>query len=355
MPKYSRGGSKKRFVTKKTKQRAFKHPYDLLHYLSQPEEKLKPMRDLAQKYLDGSEIPPIKLNKDGLAKLVHSESHDLVRQAARDLHTGKLGGGIASGAAVIGQEISHLIGWDHVVNPNHGRKQDFDSEVAAYLTDLTYKPPGERPERAMTYTRLPEFDNEFCSVWQKRDGSLLLTCRGTKMSFRDLKEDMNVLFGGKTVDDADLVATMQKLKEQFPGEKYDVAGHSLGSYMLMQEASAYRDQWDDTYLFNAPSSPLQSDGWIRDVTNNYNLTFFQNYGDPISTNTTHFMDSETLDENLVNGSYQYSPVAAHSITNWYPSSFVGSTENIVDNPINPPSSGAELQQDSSETQAAGLS
>ena len=358
-------------MTKKKKRRAFEHPYALLHYLTQPEEKLKPMRELAQKYLDGSEIPPVKLNRDGLVHIAHNNKHFLANATARDLQSGKLGGGIASGVAVIGQEISHVFGFDHVTNPKYGREQDRQSQVAAYLTDLTYKKPEERPERAMTYSRLPEFDNDFCSVWRKLDGSLLLTVRGTQMSYRDLKADASVLFGGKKVDDQHLLDTMQQLKETFPGEKYDVSGHSLGSYMLMQEASAYRDQWNDTFLFNAPSSPMQNDSYIRDLVNNYDLTFYQNYGDPIGTNTTHFMNSDTLDENFVNGSYQYSPVAAHSITNWYPASMVGQIEfehwvrpepeadkpdkPDFDNPANQPASGAVLEQDNQQSQVDNLS
>ena len=59
MPRYSKSRGKK-LVKKKTK--GFKHPYEVIHYLTTArEEGLKPMRDKAKEYLHGESKPPIPL------------------------------------------------------------------------------------------------------------------------------------------------------------------------------------------------------------------------------------------------------------------------------------------------------
>ena len=178
MPRYS-----------KRKRKGFKHPYEILHMLStgRPED-LKPMRDKAKEYLSGKSKPPIPLSKDALVHVAHNKPAYLTKQTAHDFNS-KLGGGIGSAVSVIGSQIAHFTGVDAFMNfigsvPKPG--QSSESEIAAYLVDLTYNDVSSRPDKAMMYSRLPQFDSEHMSVWRNGEtDELMVTVRGTKMKASD--------------------------------------------------------------------------------------------------------------------------------------------------------------------------
>jgi hypothetical protein len=359
MPRYVKGRGKKKLVKKKKR---FKHPYEVLHALSstQPDH-FQHYRDLAQDYYSGSKVPPIPLNRSSLADMVDQNQQYLTSQAAHDFQDG-LGGGIASAASVIGSELSHLVGADkfldwvgHLKKPK--KYQTLDSQVAAFLTDMTYKNLGDRPELALMYKRLDKYDTAHCSVWQNRDTDELMLCvRGTKLKAKDLQQDLSVLLGGIRVEDAEFKQVLNQLKTDYPHEKYNVAGHSLGAVYIMQEAGQWSDQWNKTYLFNAPSSPAQDDSVISDRVNNYGLDFYQNHGDMLGQNTNHFFNNETLDEHVYWGTYKWDPVSSHYLSSWYPAQFNNNAPSStrIDNQ---PSSmdTAEFQQDNETSQAENLS
>jgi hypothetical protein len=339
MPKYTKSRGRKTLVRKK---RYPAHPYEVLHALSTTRaDDFKHYRNVAQSYLDGTKVPPIPLKKDALVHMVHNTQQYLTSEAAHDFQQGdkQLGGGIASATAVITGEIGHLIGADqfldwlgHVKKPQ--KSQSFESEVAAYLTDLGYKDPNERPDKAMMFDRLDKYDTQHCSVWQNRNtGDLLLTIRGTKLNASDISQDLQLMAGQTKFEDLEFKGVMDKLQSDFPNERYSVAGHSLGCAYIMEEAPRYHDQWDNTFLFNAPSSPAQNDGVLENRVNNYGLDFYSNHGDILGANTNYMFNNETLDEHVYWGGYQWSPVSAHGMTQWYP-------QDIEDNykPPAPPES-----------------
>ena len=47
---------------------------------------------------------------------------------------------------------------------------------------------------------------------------------------------------------------LSELERDYPDEKYNLTGHSLGNAYIWSEQDR-SDQWDNEYVFNAPSSP----------------------------------------------------------------------------------------------------
>ena len=319
MPRYSKSRGKK-LVKKKTK--GFNHPYEVIHYLTTArEEGLKPMRDKAKEYLQGESLPPIPLSKDALAHVAYNDQRYLAHQSVHDFNE-QLGGGIGSAVSVIGSQISHLVGFDQFMDfigsVPKPKDQSIESEYMAFLVDQTYKDRNERPAQTLMFTRLPDFDTEHISVWQNNITSeLTVTVRGTKLNPSDMMSDVNVLFGSKHIDDVEFTTLLDKVHNYYPGQKYDVAAHSLGCVYLMQEAEKYGSNWDDTYLFNAPSSPAQNDHMLQNQINEHGLDFYINHADPLGSNTNYFMNPETLQNHVQVGDYVYSPFGAHSLTQWY--------------------------------------
>ena len=360
MPKYSKGRGRKKLVKKKKK---FSHPYDVIHALAAtPPEGFKQYRNMAKDYLSGDKVPPAQLSREALGQMVDQNQKFLTQQAAHEFHDGGgLGGGISTATAVIGRELSHLTGanefFDWVGKVKKPKKYpSFEAQVAAFLVDKTYEKVGSRPDKALMYERLGRYDTEHCSVWRNRNtDELLLTVRGTKLKASDLGQDLQILLGGIRVEDQEFRNIMNKLKTDYPNQKYDVAAHSLGCVYVMQEAGAYDSQWDQTFLFNAPSSPAQDDAALRDRINNPNLNYYSSHGDILGLNTVQLMNNETLEETTWMP-WKFSPLACHSISSWYPSSFVDApaTSTAIDNQPSTVET-AEYQQDTPETQAANLS
>lgn len=328
MPKYTKSRGRKKLVKKKKR---FRHPYEVLHALSstRPED-FEHYRELAKDYLSGEKVPPVALSRESLAQLVTENQQFLTQQAAHEFHDGDgggLGGGIASATAVIGQEISHLVGADafmdwigHINKPK--KYPGYEAQVASFLTDMTYKDIGERPDLALMYERLPRFDTEHCSVWRNRNTDELMVCiNGTKLKPSDLKQDLEILMGSVNVEDVEFKGVLDKLQKEYPNQKYDLSAHSLGCVFAMHEAGNYGSNWDDTYMFNAPSSPAQDDDVLRDWVNNYGLTFYSSTGDVLGQNTNYMFNNETLDERVYWANWKWDPLSSHSLSQWYPENF----------------------------------
>jgi len=232
MPKYTKGRGRKKLVKKKKR---FGHPYDVLHALAAtPPERFQKYRDLAGDYLSGNKVPPAALSRDSLSQMVNENQQYLASQAAHEFHGGGgLGGGISTATAVIGSELSHLVGadafFDWLGHINKPRKYgSFESQVAAYLVEMTYKDEDSRPSLALMYERLPKYDTDHCSVWRNRDTNEILCCvRGTKMSAADLKQDLEIVMGGTRIEDVEFRKVLDKLQQDFPNQKYQLAAHSL--------------------------------------------------------------------------------------------------------------------------------
>jgi len=365
MPKYRKGRGK--LVRKK--HRNFEHPYQIIHFLSSTREaEYKPFRDIAKQYLDGSIEPGVRLRKNAIQHIAFNDPKKLIPHVIHELDH-KIGGGIVSGVATIVHEGAHLLGLDLLSDAIFGvqppQEQSEASQFASYLVAQTYKPISERPLNLLgKFTRLPKYDKDNVSVWKNNStGELTVSCRGTKLNFKDIGADIALFFGKTDMKDANLDTVMNSVERDFPGDKYSVSGHSLGSAYIWGEQDDHANNWDNVYLFNAPSSPLQSDSVVESQANDSQYQYFLNHGDVASANLTYFMNENTLENNVHFGEYQYGPISAHSIHRWYPETFALDDAKLKIKANQPKTyEGLEdlqpdsaMNQDTEETRQAGLS
>ena len=107
-------------------------------------------------------------------------------------------------------------------------------------------------------------------------------------------------------------------------------------------------------MFNPASSPGQNDQYEKTLANDSSYEWFINHADLVSNNLLQFMDESTLQDRVNFGDYKYSPVASHSLTQWYPQQFT-TPKPQKQAPQEATFDTAEMKQDNVQTQAAGLS
>ena len=194
-----------------------------------------------------------------------------------------------------------------------------NSEIAAYLTDKTYLKPAKRPLKTVGYTRLPEYDSSYVSVWKNdTTGELTVTVRGTKLSPKDLFFDAEIMLGKTTIKSDKLDDTLNKIETRYPNQKYNIASHSLGSAFVMSEIPDHQKHVEDYFFFTPASSPLQSNDVLDKYANIPNATYYVNDGDLVSDTMRQRMHRDTLETAVYKGEYRYTPWASHSLSQWYP-------------------------------------
>jgi hypothetical protein len=326
MPRYTKSKNKK--LVRKTKR--FKHPYQIIHFLQTANDKqMQPFRDTARDYLTGVTVPPVKLQRRALQKIALLDPKELTKHAVHDFNgDNALGGGVGSGIAVIWNQIMHLLGVDKLSDAISGvnkpkKQQSLDAQFAAYLVDLTYKAEKDRPSDALgRFERMPKYDTEHVSVWKNTlTGEMTVAVRGTKMNASDLLSDIKLLFGETQTDSKELDEILDQLEYDFPKQKYNIAGHSLGTAIIATQQPEHGDHWNNAYMYNAASSPGQNDQYETNLANDDTYEWFLNHSDLVSNNLLHFMNEGTLQDRVQFGDYVYSPVSAHSLTQWYPPGF----------------------------------
>ena len=370
MPRYirSRDGE-----FQKHKRRSFMSPDHMIHFLSTAKDhEWEPFKTIATEYATNKRTPPRRLNLRHVNTVAQSHPRDLVPHVIDEFNShvdpkrdSLLGGGIADVIHSVGHTVGHLFGLDKLSDaifggPEH-KERSKDSEIAAFLVDMTYKPMKERPFIGVDgYRRLQKYDTDFYSVWEKPDGELLVTIRGTKLNHADIQADLKLLVGEKGGKLDSLDPLFDQLEKDFPNTKYNTAAHSLGTSYLIKEFPEHRDNMNEVFLFNVASSPLQSEGELENIANQ-NAQYYVNSSDLVSSGAYGQMDRETIDNNLYLGDYTYSPIAAHSLTQWYNDDDMKREqhEQYLATPKKeeePPTFDvAELQKDTAETRAEGLS
>ena len=367
MPRYSKNH---RGELQKPKNRSFTSSRQLIHFLATAsEDEWLPFQHTAADFLRGKKKPTRRLKRTHLHTLTTTKPFDLLRHVHDEFDShhdpdreSLLGGGLVETIHTVGAEVSHLLGLDQLANLITGgpkiNPRTLRSEIVAYLTDLTYDKPDKRPDETVGYTRVKKYDSEQFAVWEKSDGELLVTVRGSKLNFSDISADIGIAFGktGQKSDALDKLLT--QIEEDYPGKKYDISGHSLATTYILSEFSEHRDNMDDVFLWNPASSPLQNSEFLKTQAN-ADAFFFINQGDMVSNGLYQQMTPETLDNNAFIGPYRYSPMAAHSLTQWFESDI-----NLSDS-LPPPGPDwdnqetgfetAEFLRDTPETEAAGLS
>jgi hypothetical protein len=241
------------------------------------------------------------------------------------------------------------------------KAQSLDSEFMAYLVDQAYLPIDKRPDTVLKrFERMPQYDTSHCAVWNDvTTGEMTVAVRGTTMNWADISSDLAILAGSMKTESAELDNVLDLLEQEYPNSKFNIAAHSLGTMIVANEQGEHGGNFNNVYLFNPASSAAQPDKYEAEMANIPGVQYFINHGDLVSANLVQFMKPETLESQVTVGDYQWSPVSAHSLTNWYPEGFekqdgVSTQETKL---TNQPTSDetAEFHQDNPVSQAANLS
>ena len=362
MPKYRRG--KGRF---QRKVRNFEHPYQMMYFLNTAtEEQYEPFRKIAKSYLDGSRVPGRQLKRSSLEHIAYGDPKTLLPHVVNEFQAGgsELGGGVASGLSTVVHEGAHLLGldllWDKVFGAPRPKMQSQESQFMAYLVSQAYKPVSKRKDHTIGFTRVQKYDTDQIAVWKNdKSGELTVTVRGTKfLKPKDLLADAKIIFGKTNSTLPALEKTLSDIERDHPGQKYNIAAHSLGNAYVFSEME-HRPHWDGVFLFSPPSSPLQSDDVVSTWANQEGFQYFLNHGDLVSGNFSYFFDQDTLEDQVTYGDYRYDPISSHSLSQYYPSFIADSDDrppeyDREDAPDQLPSD-VIMGQDTEETRAEGLS
>jgi hypothetical protein len=326
-------------------------------------------RTMSLDYLQQRAVPPRKLKASSLYTILSKHPHHILPLLHHELqqhHEGSdVGGGIIDTVGTLASELGHLLGLDWLaqaigVAPTHSVPRTLHSEHIAYLVDQTYLPIDERKDQTLGYTRLEKYDSDLYAVYQNDgSGELIVTVRGTKLSANDIVQDMKILMGFEPTSER-LDHMLTQLEHDFPNTKYDISGHSLGTMYIYGAFENHREHMDDIFMFNPASSPMQDQGMLQEYGNDPHTFYFINQGDIVSHGLYQQMSDTTFDTQVSLGPYIYSPLAAHSMTQWYGENVAASDdvfkpqqdwyEGLED--LTPDSA---MNQDTEETQAANLS
>ena len=283
-------------------------------------------RKIAKDYLTGKKTPPRRLRKTVLRKILRNSPQRLVGHVEREHRyhrrkpkNSKLGGGISEAVSTISHEAANLLGVPYLQDligkgPNRKPLTDKQQAFAAAIDD-TYKPVGERKNKIGGMTRLTDYDSDRISVWRQDNGEKFIAVHGTA-GMGDVKEDAKLLTGKETSVDPEVEALMDKLDAA--GEDYDIGGHSLATSFIYNALPEHGSHIDEIFLFNPASSPFQGEDYLKEHANeDQRITFFINEGDMVSSGLYQQMGQDTLDNRVHIGDYRWSPLAAHSLTQWY--------------------------------------
>ena len=361
MPRYLRGNG----TIQKT--RAFKSIDQMSHFLTKAnDDEWKHFQNVATDMLQGKLIPKRKLKKKSLHKIATHKAHhilpELHHEVQKHYDQEELGGGITEALSTIAHEVGHLLGIDELIKLlGFGPKTaptTLHSEIVAYLLDQAYKKPSERPDETVGYTRIEKYDSDMFAVWEKNSSGELLVCvRGTKLNFKDIGADMQIV-AGQTVKNPELDKLLTQIETDYPNQKYDVTAHSLGAAYVYSEFEEHRDNMDEVILYNPASSPFQNTDMLEEFANDTDVIWYVNQGDVVSNAVYQQFSDETLENDVHLSDYRYDPLSAHSLTQFF-------NENINESDSKPKETHyddekpsfdtAEMAQDTPETQEAGLS
>lgn len=190
-----------------------------------------------------------------------------------------------------------------------------EEQAFAKATDATYKAVGERPAEVEGLKRLPEYDQDRYSVWEEPNGQYLITVRGSELSAMDVISDAGIALGGtmQSLGEGSVQEIFTKFDEE--GRTYDVSGHSLATQYIQ---NGTHENVDSIYLFSPASSPLMESDYLEEQASDPDYTYFISPSDPVSEALWHKMDTEYVNSNVYVGDYAWSPLAAHSLSQYYP-------------------------------------
>lgn len=248
-------------------------------------------------------------------KTPHSLAKDVFSEIRQKSQGKDVGGGIgeainffagAASTALGFQEFKEFIG----AGPDHRELPNEDKLFAKALSQV-YKPVDERTPNVGSLERLTEYDTDRYSVYKEPNGQFLVAIHGTDFSdMGDVAEDLKIVVGAKVTDDS-VQSLFDRLDDA--GQSYDVVAHSLATQYVV---NGTHENADRILLFNPASSPLQDGSYLEETANDPAYTYFVNPSDVVSKALWQKMSDETVARSYV-ANPKYSPVAAHSVSQWY--------------------------------------
>ena len=229
--------------------------------------------------------------------------------------------------------LSHIMptkGWswatDLTKNSMMGHKGDAmteQDEDYAKLIDATYR--DDRPEYMEHWQRLVQYDSNYLSVWQNRDGHVYIACRGTKMDLRDLIEDMEIMFTGDVAVDEISEELQRILKDVSPDVIVDAGAHSLGTTLLLKaydSTPSIKNRIRRTFLYNPAASAISDAEGVGNVTEKFEkdntMRYFVNLSDPISVG---MLGTDGPVNAVFRTGNPLQPMTNHGIASWYPGTY----------------------------------
>ena len=135
------------------------------------------------------------------------------------------------------------------------------------------------------------------------------------MNVSDLTADLGLLAGKEGQQNPEVDAIMDTFDEL--NVHYSVGAHSLATTYVYNALAEHGKNIDDIYMYNASSSPFQSNEFLTKEANDPRITYFLNEGDMVSAGLYQKMNQDTLDNRVYIGEYRWSPLSSHSLTQWY--------------------------------------
>jgi len=315
-----------RYTRRAKKFKGFDSAGEILQYLHRTPQDAKTWQHFqaeAGKLMESSQF-----HRHKLRRVTQGTPHTVARHVLHELHRKRRGDEIGGGilelfrwlgdATRIPGAIAALMPSQHAHNPLHYKQQQI-----AYAVDVTYKDVSQRPDRIGELTRVPEYDTGRHSVWQQLNGQYLVTVHGTKLEAGDLWDDAKISAGAMNIQDEGLNQLLSAFEAK--GIKFDIAGHSLATEFI---TNTHLQNADEIMLFNPASSPLQSTDELTQRANDERFTYFLNPSDLVSSGLYYQMTNETANNNHI-GHYNFSPIAAHSLDQWYDASAIQVEEQMT--------------------------
>ena len=143
------------------------------------------------------------------------------------------------------------------LKPFRGEQQTEVDEQYARLLSGGYRLQGTRPDELLGWTRVPKYDSNYVSVWDNPDGHRFISVRGTVPNKEDLMHDVHIAVRGTTT--VVVGPELQHiLDDTEPNKIVDVAGHSLGTVLILQGYKNNKDLQSRihmTRLYNPAYNP----------------------------------------------------------------------------------------------------
>ena len=187
-------------------------------------------------------------------------------------------------------------------------------EQFARLVDQAYREQEERPDEFEHWTRQPEFDSDYVTVFDNADGHRFIAVRGTKLNWRDLGEDVLIGMEGRPQN---LVGSEIRnvLDHTEPGRIVDIGGHSLGTSLILtayDNDDSLQNRVHQTYLYNPAMSPFSTQNVTQDYEQDDRVRYFVDLADPVSVGGL----GSRGPKNVVYRSSYHNPLQSHKLTQW---------------------------------------